>query len=308
MTKRPFIFLLLLVTAASAQHVFGQTASRAGDNAAVAESIRSIGSTNEKVRDAAASKLRRIVAKYKSGTANILEKDGGKARWQKRVDRIVPGMAEAEVSKILPPFADGPERTGIGSGDSHITSYRLDNVWLVVIHFRNPDKVIRTPELVKSHRYVYVEPPEDFTGTWTCFHVNGQTAFEIQYVGGKINGTFSRFYDNGRRTYEQHYVDEVVDGADTGWYSDGKLMYSGQYRRGKQDGQWVHFYPDGSKRSESNFDNGVRHGRLAQWYENGQMSFEQNYRNGIQHGTDAAWNEKGILQYKHEYRNGVIIP
>ena len=102
------ILLMLLVTAAGLQHVVGQTASRSKDNAVVAANIRLIGSTNEKVRAASASKLRQIVAKYKSGTANILEKDGGKARWQKPVDRIVPGMAEAEVSKILPPVRRRP--------------------------------------------------------------------------------------------------------------------------------------------------------------------------------------------------------
>ncbi|MEP6789155.1 MAG: hypothetical protein ABJB40_12030, partial [Acidobacteriota bacterium] len=129
------------------------------DEAAIVANIKALHSEKSEVREAAAKELRRIIAKYPSGTTNIRSKDGGEAYWTEKVNQIMPGMAEAEVVKILPPFSEYPENSGVGSGDSHITGYRLDNNWLVNIQYRNPDKVIERPKLVKRELLIYAQPP-----------------------------------------------------------------------------------------------------------------------------------------------------
>lgn len=294
--------VLCLVTVASSQ-----AQNFRDDEAAIAANIKALYALDSEVRAAAARQLRRIVAKYPSRTTNIRRKDGGKAFWMEKVNRIVPGMTKAEAAKILPLFPEAPEKSSLGTGQSHINTYRLDYNWMVKISYHNPDKVIERPTLIKRALPVYVAPPSDYTGMWICWHVNGQKSFEIEFKEGKYDGVFTRLHDNGRKLVEQHYIGHVAEGADTGWFPDGKVMYTAQYRNGKQDGRWVHFYHDGRKQSESSYKNGVLDGLFAGWYENGQMRFEMNYQNGVKHGIEAAWNKQGVLQYKREYKNGKVV-
>ena len=277
------------------------------DEAAIIANTKALHDEQGSVREAAAAALRDIVAKYPSGTSNIRDRDSGEAYWMKKVQQVTPGMTEAEVLKILPPFKETPELSTHGSGDSHVTTFRLDPHWTVTIQYRNPDKVIERPKLSKRELLIYVKPPADYSGTWTCWYVNGSKGHKVQYENGKYDGTLTAYYDSGAKCYEQHYRNHVADGPDTGWYKDGAKMYSGQYRADKQDGRWIHWYENGQKSSESNFKNGEQDGLYASWYENGQVRFEMNYRNGVKHGKEAAWSEKGELQYKHEYKVGGIV-
>ncbi len=243
--------------------LFAQADSLPDDEAAITANIKALHSVNNEVRAKAAEALRRIVAKYPSGTSNIRSKDGGEADWMKKVGQVVPGMTAFEVSQILPPFADAPDGMSIGSGQSHITDYRLDFHWVVSIQFRNPDAVIEPPKLNKREMLVNVAAPKNYTGSWICWYVNGQKGLETQFIDGKYDGVFTNFHDNGKKAVEQHYVNYVAEGADTGWYPDGKIMYTGLYRSGKTDGQWVHWYPNGNKSSGMNFKNGVFDGLHA---------------------------------------------
>jgi hypothetical protein len=277
------------------------------DEAAIAIHIEALHDENSDVRAAAAAALRAIVAKYPGGTTNIRSPDGGKAYWSKKVEQITPGTKKAVVQKILPPFAKSPGISGVGSGQSHIDFYRLDYDWTVIIQYYNPDTVIERPRLDREEMKVFVAPPAKYTGAWICWHVNGQKAYEIQYLDGQYDGTFATFHDNGKISVEQHYVNHVANGADTGWYADGAKSYAGQYRDGKQVGHWVHWHPNGQKRSESNYNKeGRHHGLSADWYENGQQSLEVHYRDGVKHGIEAAWNEQGVLHYRREVKNGCL--
>lgn len=287
--------------------VAAQRNELANDEATVASNIKALRSENSNLRATAARTLRQIVAKYPSGNTNIRSKDGGKAFWTEKVNRIVPGMLKEEVARLLPLFTEAPEQSSLGTGQSHYVSYRVDNDWIVRISYYNPDKVIERPKLISSELAIFVVPPDRYTGTWICWHVNGQKSYEIQFTDGKYDGVFTKFYDNGHKAFEQHYVAHEANGTDTGWYPDGKIMYTGQYKNGKQDGPWMHLYPDGKKSSESNYREGARNGLYAAWYENGQMRFEMSYKNGVQHGISAAWSEQGVLQYRREYNNGKVI-
>ena len=223
------------------------------DEEAVKAHIKALHDTDRATRATAAAALRRIVAKYPSGTVYLSSQDGGAATWQAKVNRIKPGMTRAEVQRILPAFAEEPESMEIGSGDSHIVGYRLDYHWMVTITYRNPDRVIARPTLTKRTVRVNVPPSPNFTGTWSTWHVNGQKGQETQYKNGKHDGVLTSYHDNGRKSYEQHYTNDVADGADDGWFPDGRVSYTAQYRNGKKVGTWTHWYENGNTQSETSY-------------------------------------------------------
>ncbi len=282
-------------------------ADKPDDEAAVRSLIKALGDLNSESRAAAAEELRRIVAKYPSGTIYLASKDGGAAAWQEKVNLIKPGTTKAEVLKILPGFAEAPESVEIGSGDSHIVSYRLDYHWMVTIYYRNTDKVIERPTLTRRALQVHVEPPQNFTGTWTTWHVNGQKGHETQYNNGKRDGVLTRYHDNGRKSYEQHYVNDVAHGADTGWFPDGKVSYTARYSKGKKDGTWTHWYANGNKHSEATYDNGKQDGPDTHWHENGQIAGVNDYKDGVKHGREASWDVNGVLEYDRKYVDGKLV-
>ena len=277
------------------------------DERAVATHIKALHDVKSETRTAAAEALRLLVAKYPSRTTNLRSKDGGKALWQAKADRVNAGMTESEVLKFLPKNPAMDDGFGIASGDSHNVRYRLDYNWSVGIVYRNPDKVIERATIHKGAFVVYVAAPKNLTGTWINWHVNGQKGYETQYRDGKHHGTFTRYFDNGKKNYEQHYVDGEAHGTDTGWESDGKVSYKGEYRNGKQDGRWIHLHANGIIRSETTYKNGEYDGVDIYRYENGRISRQTNYKNGVKHGIEACWKEDGTLQYERLYENGKIV-
>lgn len=277
--------------------------SLSDDEAAITVNMKALHDGNSEVREAAAEALRRIIAKYPSGTSNIRSKDGGEAYWMERVSQIKEGMTKTEVVKILQ-LQESAEHSIGPNGEF---SYRVDNDWIVTIPYRNSDKVISSAKLTKSELLVLVYPPEEYTGTWTIWYINGQKCDETQYENGRHNGLNTHYYDNGQKSYKQHSINGVADGPGVGWYREGQKMYAGQYRNGKLDGKWTHWFSSGQKQSESNFKDGEFDGLWAGWYENGQMRSETNYKDGVKHGMEAGWDELGVLQYQREYKNGWVV-
>jgi hypothetical protein len=301
--RRLFILFFITVLFLSGWEFEGVSAdSLSDDQAAIALHIKALHDGNSEVRDAAAKALRRIIAKYPSGTSNIGTKDSGEAYWMEKLSLVKEGMTGTEVVKVLPPLPELAEEI-TPNGDA---SYRIDN-GVVVIPYHHSHRVSSRPKLIKRELLVFVSPPKDFTGTWTTWYVNGQKGHETQYEKGGYNGLVTHYHDNGQKWYEQHYINQVCDGPDTGWYRNGRRMYSGQYRNGKLKGKWTHWFPNGQRQSENNFKDGKYEGLIAGWYENGQVRFEVNYNNGIRHGFEIGWDEEGVLQYKREYKNGRVI-
>jgi hypothetical protein len=311
--KKWFVLVLALVLGAVGPSFLGPVSQlRAGadlpdDEAAIKEHIKALHAPNSQTRAGAAAELRRIVARYPSKTVYLATKDGGEAAWQEKVKQVKPGMTKAEVLKLLPAFAESPEQSEIGSGDSHIVTYRLDYHWVVRISYRNTDKVIGGPVLMKRALRIFVEPPKNFTGTWIAWHVNGQKGYEIPYKDGHYDGVFTTFHDNGSKHTVQHYANRNAHGPGAGWNPDGTLSYTLQYREGKQDGTWTHWYANGKKHSETNYVNGQYHGRDTLWHENGQIAGVNDYKDGVKHGREAAWNMKGELQYDRVYKDGKLV-
>ena len=175
------------------------------------------------------------------------------------------------------------------------------------IAYRNTDKVIAPPELLKDALQVHVAPPKDFTGTWTTWQVNGQKGYEFQYKGGHYDGVVTSFHDNGRKHTEQHYANQSAHGPGAGWNPDGTLCYTIQYKDGKQDGRWTHWHANGNKHSETGYADGKYHGRVTYWHDNGQIGSINEYKDGVKHGREASWDEKGKLQYDRKLANGEIV-
>jgi hypothetical protein len=277
------------------------------DEQAIQKHIKALGDIDSDARKAAAEELRKIVAKYPSGTIYLATKDGGEAAWREKVKQVKPGMSKADVLKLLPKFAEASEGGEIADGDSHTVIYRLDYHWTVRISYRNTNKVIDKPELFRHAYRVHVAPPAGFTGTWTTWHVNGQKGYETQYAGGKYHGTLTSYHDNGAKSYEQHYVNDVSHGTCTGWEPNGQMCYLGRYQNGKQDGKWTHWHANGKLHSETNYANGKYNGWVTYWHDNGQIGSLNHYVDGVKHGREASWDEKGNLHYDRVFENGKIV-
>jgi hypothetical protein len=261
---------------------------------------------SQTVRDAAAAEIREALAADPAARTN----DHGHEYWDDRLRQIKPGMKHAEVMPLLTaedrPLTD-EERliTHLASGGTNNLSMRLDDYWTVNVYYYNPDVVHEMPpQLTRRARNVWIAPPDDFTGRWTTYFVNGQQSHDIDYRGGKYHGTFTAFHDNGARSYEQHYDDGVTSGADTGWYADGVMAYAGEYVDGRQDGVWTHWYSNGRLRSRSHYQRGKQHGLDEAWYPDGQPNREVSYRDGKHHGGDRYWDADGKLAWDRSYING----
>ncbi len=277
------------------------------DEKAVAAHIKALHAADNETRAAAAAALRRIVAKYPSKTVYLPSKDGGEAAWQKKVEEVEAGMTKTEVLKILPGFAEASEGGGIADGDSHVVWYRLDYHWMVRISYRNTDKVIERPVLIKSALRVHPAPPKDFTGTWTTWHVNGQKSHEVQYKNGRHDGAYTSYHDSGTKSEEQLYANGIAHGVYTGWNPNGTVTSTAQYVNGKRDGKWTHWHANGNKHSETNYHDGKFNGRETYWHENGQIGSVNDYIDGVKNGIEASWKENGELQCERLLANGKVV-
>src|SRR5947207_933076 len=81
-----------------------------------------------------------------------------------------------------------------------------DEVWMARLWLtRHPPTTVTRAELVESLQRLWVNPPADFTGRWTTYHVNGQKSHAIDYREGKYDGEWIGFHPNGRPNVIQHY-------------------------------------------------------------------------------------------------------
>ncbi len=95
-------------------------------------------------------------------------------------------------------------------------------------------------------KYVWVEPPEDFTGTWVTYFINGEKARQVDYVNGNRFGTLISYYSCGAKAYVQHYNADGCDGEDTGYFPSGRISYRAHYKAGNPVGTWIWYDEDGN--------------------------------------------------------------
>jgi len=199
-----------------------------------------LNSLNQQIRDDAAKILR---TNYTAPS---------RTNWDAVISSITNGIKKIDLLKFLSPYKVTPMGGG-GSGNSYNQSYRLDDTWILICWFRDGSDVLLDRELNSSLRYVWVDPPANFSGMWVTYYVNGQKSHEIHYDQGKYNGEFIAYNPDGSKCYVQHYNHHVDEGDDTGYFSSGRVKYHGVYKAGIQVGLWVWYNEDGSTNSTKDY-------------------------------------------------------
>jgi hypothetical protein len=189
-----------------------------------------LSSPDQKARDTAAAQLRRTF------------KLSPREPWDKFLATLKEGDTKQSILDRLPiKMTEG----GIGTGQSHMEMIRLDDRWVLRAWFHNEGDKFRSADIIEHMRHVWVAPPENFSGTWTTYFVNGQPSHVIEYENGKYHGTFTSNHANGSKSVVQHYGPLGCDGEDTGYYPSGKVSYRAFYRAGKPVGTWRWFNEQG---------------------------------------------------------------
>jgi hypothetical protein len=299
------------------------TAPLAADAAdgTVTQLVKQLDSIDSDERAAAAKSLREILAEDPSRRTN----DHGRAYWEERVSQVTTGMSHDEVVKLLPPAEGVAPTWSVCSGSTCNYGWRLDDYWTIALGYQRRDDVpapvnknwlegledrlavVSLPTLKEWAVHRSPARPNDFTGTWATWHVNGQPFAEIESVNGKTHGESRHYFDNGALSYTQKYVDGVTHGVGLGWNREGKKLYEMAYADGKQSGTYTHWWSDGKLRSLGEYRDGKREGRHQRWDESGLLSSDEHYRNDKQHGESQSWNDEGKLNWSRKYRDGEVV-
>ncbi len=264
----------------------------------VAGLIAALSNLNNATRAEAAALLRERLA----ADPSLRVDDHGRKFWAKRFAAVRPGMKKAQVLKLLP--ANAKKELVVGSGQSHLESWRLDSYWTVTVHYTNPDIVAAPPTFTNEAMTIGVSPAADYSGAWVTYYVNGQKHRESQYRSGKLDGLHSDYYENGQKSVEQNQVNGECAGPGTGWYRDGRKMYEGQCVAGKYGGAWTHWREDGTLLQRVEYKDGQFDGVSTFWHPNGQMEREVHYKKGKENGLTRAWDSTGKLLTAVEYTDG----
>jgi len=196
--------------------------------------LAELSSPQQQVRDAAATRIRKTYRKP------------ARDQWDAALKTIQEGETKQAIRERLKlKESEG----GIGTGQSHLETFRLDDRWVLRAWFFNEGDRFRSGEIVEHVRHIWVAPPGNFTGTWVVYFANGQPSHVIEYRNGAYHGTFTSNHPNGTKSVVQHYGPEGADGEDTGYFPSGKVSYRALYRAGKAVGTWVWFNEDGTVRS-----------------------------------------------------------
>jgi hypothetical protein len=204
-------------------------------SSAVAGPRDDLASPDQAVRDAAATTLRTTFTRAPRGKFAALAKS-------LRAKSMTKPKALAKLKR----FRAESEGAAAGGGGETVL-YRVDDSWIVEVAFSTrSDARVFAARLIESIRYVWVEPPKEFTGRWTTYFVNGHPSHQIHYRNGKYAGTFTSFHDDGSKAVVQNYVDGKADGEDTGFHrGSGKVAYRGVYKAGEQVGTWTWYDESG---------------------------------------------------------------
>ena len=180
-----------------------------------------------------------------------------RTNWDGLVAGLKLGMKQADVeSAIQQPNTSGAVIGNAGRTQSR--TYRLDDLWVLNCTFTNatPGKLdggLAQLHLEEQMNNVWVDPPENLTGPWVTYWVNGQRYNERYYEYGKLVGTDTDFFPDGSKAEVSSYHDGVLDGEESGYFNSGNIKFKGQYRNGSQVGRWVWYNEDGKVQSEKDF-------------------------------------------------------
>lgn len=199
-----------------------------------------LSSSSQEVRDAAAKALR---------SSNTLL---SRTNWEAIAGAMTNGMARMSVTELLSPHHTIPSAEG-GPDGSYRLSYRLDDTWILICHFRYTDDALLDRTLSASPLYVWVEPPTNFTGVWITYYVNGQKSHEVHYDNGKYQGEFIFYSPDGSKSTVQQFNHHLAEGANTEYYPSGRLRFRGVCKAGAPIGTWIYYNEDGTTNSATTF-------------------------------------------------------
>jgi hypothetical protein len=179
-----------------------------------------------------------------------------------------------------------------------------DNAWsgeLTLPHVKFRTDAAPAEQLRSQEDHLWIEPPENFTGTWTIWDRSSRIQSQINYNNGKYHGSHTTYYPNGQKSTEQYYANHKADGPGRGWYPNGQKSYEIEYKDDMQHGAWTHWYPTGRKQARREYHNGLEHGAHTIWYDNGHKQLVVHYHYGKKRGTENAWDQQGNLRYTRNY-------
>lgn len=227
-------------------------------------------------REIAAAELRRLVMGYPSRTTNFREADAGRARLARILAGVRLDMTNQELLALFPESSGGGLAvTGGGfaaSGGVVYSRYRLDTHWMLAVWFRSSDRILtKQPELEASEESIRVLVPDNYSGPWNSYFVNGQLEHQQEFREGKAIGTDILYYTDGRKRTETQLnaLGEPI-GQSTQWDETGNVTSIIRYEKGKTSGQTL-FFPSGKKHHETEFLDG-NPSKTTTWNEDGSVA------------------------------------
>ena len=207
-----------------------------------ADSLAELASPSQAIRDNAAKEIR---------TTFIPTPE---SKWTPIIAKIEKGQSKTEILELLRPFniSKGLE---LGGGGSHSESYNLDNEWSLTCWYIDKTDTLIERRLSPYMKNVWIEPPEDYSGKWIVYFINGQISHIINYKNGKYFGEFRANRSDGSLSCIQHYSETGANGEDIGYHPSGKVAYKGTYKDGEMVGTWTWFDEDGNVTSTKNTRN-----------------------------------------------------
>jgi hypothetical protein len=146
---------------------------------AVSSPVEDLSSPDQAVRDKAAEAIRKTYKPIPEST------------WSTFVSGFKKGQQKSEIEETLRTFVfklskedvGGDEDNGLGIEPQ---GYRLDDQWVLKCTYYQDGRLFKTSLHPSLRRFVEPRPPENFTGTWITYQVNGQKSNQTNYKDGKV--------------------------------------------------------------------------------------------------------------------------
>jgi hypothetical protein len=123
-------------------------------------------------------------------------------------------------------------------------------------------------------------------GKGTAYHVNGNRAYEGDWVAGAWVG-------NGNRAYEGCWVRCVLE------HGLSSMKEGHEWREGVtcvREGKGISYHVNGKRMYEGDWVAGERHGKGASFYDNGNRWYEGDWIAGRREGKGTLYHENGTRQ------------
>lgn len=145
---------------------------------ALSQAVEQLKDPNQTVRDDAARRIREIIAQDPCAVGDV-----GESYWRKKFSSVKLGMTALEIKDLTGAVPDG---SMVVSGQSSTMNYRFDDYWVIPLAFpfKKARRLVGFGKLSREARLVWVNPPKDYSGKWTLYHVNGLVGIELQYSKG----------------------------------------------------------------------------------------------------------------------------